>query len=71
MKGNYSASPIYAGGLVYLLSEEGVGTVFRPGSSYDPVATNKLKERTLASYAIDGDALFIRSEKNLFRIEKK
>lgn len=69
--GNYSASPIYAGGLVYLLSEDGVGTVFRPGSSFDLVSRNALKERTLASYAVDGDALLIRSEKNLYRIEKK
>ena len=69
--GNYSASPVYAGGLIYLLSEDGVGTVFRPGTSYDPVSRNALKERTLASYALDGDALFIRGEKNLYRIEKK
>jgi outer membrane protein assembly factor BamB len=69
--GNYSASPIYAGGLIYLLSEEGVGTVFRPGDGYEMVSRNALRERTLASYALDGDALFIRSEKNLYRIEKK
>ena len=69
--GNYSASPIYVGGLIYLLAEDGTATVFRPGSSFDLVSRNKLGERTLASYALDGDALFIRSEKNLFRIEKK
>jgi outer membrane protein assembly factor BamB len=69
--GNYSASPIYAGGLIYLLAEDGVGTVFRPGSSFELVSRNRVNERTLASYALDGDALFIRSEKNLFRIEKK
>jgi outer membrane protein assembly factor BamB len=69
--GDYSASPVYAGGLVYLLSEEGVGTVFRPGPSFDLVSRNQLRERTLASYAIDGDALFIRSAKHLYRIEKK
>jgi hypothetical protein len=69
--GNYSASPIYVGGRIYLLAEDGTATVFRPGGSYDPVAKNKIGERTLASYGIDGDALFIRTEKNLFRIEKK
>jgi outer membrane protein assembly factor BamB len=69
--GEYSASPIVANGLVYLLSEKGVGTVFRPGAGYDPVATNKLGEKALASYAVDGDALFIRTEKALYRVEKK
>ena len=28
--GNFSASPIYAGGLIYLLAEDGAATVFRP-----------------------------------------
>lgn len=69
--GAYSASPIYANGLIYLLAEDGTATVFRPGAGYEPVAKNKLNEKTLASYAVDGDALFVRSEKALYRIEKK
>jgi outer membrane protein assembly factor BamB len=67
----YSASPLYAGGLVYLLDEEGAATVFKPGASYDPVATNKMGERALASYGVDGNALLLRTEKALYRIEKK
>jgi outer membrane protein assembly factor BamB len=69
--GNFSASPIYANGLAYLLDEAGTATVFRPGPGFDPVAKNKLGERTLASYATAGDALFVRTEKHLYRIEKK
>ena len=67
----YSASPLYAGGLVYLLSEGGTATVFKPGAAYDPVATNKLGERALASFGVDGTALLLRTEKALHRIEKK
>ena len=63
--------PIYAGGLIYLLSEEGTTTVFKPGDAYDPVATNKLGEKAQASFAVEGDALFLRTEKALYRIEKK
>ncbi|MBA4065177.1 MAG: serine/threonine protein kinase [Isosphaera sp.] len=69
--GNFSASPLYANGLVYLLDEAGTATVFKPGAAYDPVATNKLGERALASYGVDGDALLVRTEKALYRIEKK
>ncbi|MDB5307033.1 MAG: serine/threonine protein kinase [Gemmataceae bacterium] len=69
--GAYSASPVFAGGRVYLLSEDGTGTVFNPGSSYDQVAKNKLGERALASCAVDGDALLLRTAKALYRIEKK
>ena len=41
----YSASPLFAGGLIYFLDEEGVATVVKPGPSYDGVATNKMGER--------------------------
>lgn len=67
----YSSSPMYAGGLIYLLSEEGTTTVFKPGDSYEEVAKNKLNEKTQASFAVDGDALFLRTEKALYRIGKK
>ena len=67
----FSSSPIYAGGLVYLIDEAGTATVFKPGAAYDPVATNKLGEKTQASFGVDGDALLIRTEKALYRIEKK
>lgn len=69
--GAYSASMVAAGGLIYLLNEEGTATVFRPGPSYAPVAESKLREKTLASYGVDGDALLIRTEKALYRVEKK
>ena len=70
--GQYSASPIAAGGNVYLLSEEGDGVVFKAdGAKYLPVAKNALGEKTLASYGvIDGD-LLIRTETNLYRIKGK
>jgi outer membrane protein assembly factor BamB len=74
----HSASPISAGGLIYLLAEDGTGTVFKPGETYDEVAKNKFSEQgspakflSLASYAVDGDALFLRTAKALYRIEKK
>ena len=66
-----AASLLYVAGLVYALAEDGTTVVFRPGSGYDPVATNKLGEKALASPAFDADALFLRTEKALYRIEKK
>ena len=69
--GQYSASPVAAGGYVYLQNEVGVGTVLKAGTAFEVVATNKLGERTQASYAVDGDALLIRTEKHLYRFERK
>ena len=69
--GNFSSSPLLADGLVYLLDEAGTTTVFKPGASYEEIAKNKLGEKTQASCAVDGDALLLRTEKALYRIEKK
>ncbi|MSR58583.1 MAG: serine/threonine protein kinase [Planctomycetaceae bacterium] len=68
--GNYSASPVHAGGKIYAQSEEGEGVVFQsdPGR-YVEVDRNTLGERALASYAISDGALFLRSAGHLARVE--
>jgi len=66
--GNFSASPLYAAGRIYLQSEEGTGTVLRAGKSFEKLATNRLDERSLASYAIGEDYLIIRTADHLYRI---
>jgi len=68
--GNYSASPVLAGGLIYLPSEEGVTVVFRPGPSFQAVAVNQLDEPILASMAVAGQSLYIRTSGHLYRIAK-
>ena len=67
--GNYSASPLVADGLVYFLSEDGKGTVVKAGKTFQQVAVNELGERTLASYAVGGGDLFIRSAEHLYRFQ--
>lgn len=67
----FSASPILAGELIYFLDEDGLTTIVKPGTSYEEVARNKMGEKTLASFAVDGDALLLRTEKALYRIEVK
>lgn len=69
--GNYSASPVYADGKLYLQSEEGTGVVLKAGKEFEELARNELNEQTLASYAVDNGTLFIRGESNLFRIGKR
>lgn len=67
--GGYSASPIYADGLVYFQNENGVGTVVRPGKTFDKVAENDIGESGLSSYGVGDGALFIRTDTRLFRID--
>lgn len=66
--GNYSASPLFADGKLYFLSEQGTGVVLQAGKEFKLLAKNVLDERSLASpAAADGD-LFLRTEKQLYRI---
>ena len=66
--GNYSASPIAAEGRLYLQSEAGLATVLKLGQTFEKLAENDLEERTLSSYAVADDALFIRTAEHLYRI---
>ncbi len=69
--GNFSASPLYADGKIFLQNETGEGIVLKPGREYQELARNPLGERTLASYAIGDGALFIRSQSHLARMQEK
>ena len=66
--GNFSASPLLVGDRMYMLSEEGDATILQIGEKPKELAKNKLTERCLASPAIIGDDLLIRSADALYRI---
>jgi len=66
--GNYSASPIYADGRIYFQSEEGVTTVIEPGTTFKKLATNTLDEATLASMAVSGGSIYVRTDRHLYKI---
>jgi outer membrane protein assembly factor BamB len=68
--GNYSASPIVANGNAYFFSEEGKTTVIQPGREFKKVAENKLEGGFMASPAVTGRALILRTKTHLYRIEK-
>ncbi len=68
--GNYSASPIYADGRIYLASHQGVVTVLEPGREFTILASNELDEQIMASPAVSGKALFLRTKSHLYRFEK-
>ena len=68
VEGNYSASPVFADGRIYVLSEEGMTTVLAPGRQFRRLGTNRLDGTTLASMAISNGSLFIRSDTHLYRI---
>jgi len=68
--GNYSASPLFVDSKIYVQSEQGVTHVVSPGKTYKPLATNTLPGRTLASFAAIPQALLIRTDTHLYRVEE-
>jgi outer membrane protein assembly factor BamB len=66
--GNHSASPVYADGRIYFLSEEGESVVIAPGKEFKALAKNQLDGPTLASMAVSGSSIFVRSQTHLYRL---
>jgi len=70
--GQYIASPLYADGKLYLFGQEENSLVGEPGSKgWKLLATNRLDGGCMATPAIAGKALFIRTKTHLYRIEQK
>ena len=67
--GAHSASPLFAAGMIYILSEDGATTVIKPGTTFTKVEKNQVKGRTFASPVPIEGALFLRTETHLLRIE--
>jgi outer membrane protein assembly factor BamB len=68
--GVYSASPVAGDGKIYLLSEDGETIVVGAGRTPKILARNRISARQLASPAVAGGRLFIRSDDALYAIGK-
>lgn len=69
--GKHWSSPLHADGKVYFQNVEGVGFVVKAGRRFELLARNTLEKQVLASYAVGDGALFIRTEKHLYRIQNR
>jgi outer membrane protein assembly factor BamB len=70
LQGTFSASPVLAAGRVYVFSEDGKTTVVEAGREFKVLAENQLDDGFMASPAIAGRALFLRTRTHLYRIEE-
>ena len=80
--GKYRACPILADGKLFFFSLEGVTTVIEPGREFKVLATNSLATDAplddprrgpgfMASPAVVGNAMFLRTRYHLYRIESE
>lgn len=65
----FSASPWANRGRVFLFSEEGETFVLEAGDEYRELARNRVSEMTLATPAVAGSGLLIRTRTKLYRID--
>ena len=68
--GDYAASLLYADGRIYCFSQAGIATVLKAGRKTEVLARNRLADGFMASPAVSGNALFLRTRTHLYRIEE-
>jgi len=71
LKGEFYASPICGDHKIYLLSRKGLIYVTREGREFLVLAENKLDGEIMATPAVSGSSLLIRTNKALYRIENR
>jgi len=69
--GNVSSSPIVADGKIYLGNRDGLMYVIQPGKEFKLLAKNELPGAIMATPAAVDSALYVRTEKALFRLEQR
>lgn len=69
LSGDFSASPLYAGDRIYFFGQNGTTTVLSAGETPSELARNKLESGFMASPAVVDDALILRTEHALYRID--
>jgi outer membrane protein assembly factor BamB len=68
--GEFSASPVFADGKIWLFSEQGKTSVISPGKNLQLIGESQMGDGFLASPAIVGSAFYLRSRTHLYRVEK-
>jgi outer membrane protein assembly factor BamB len=66
---NFSSSLLYADGRIYFFDQEGKATIINASRKYEVLAENQLDEGFMASPAVSGDSLFVRTRTHLYRID--
>ncbi len=69
--GAFTASPWAYDGKVFCLSEDGDTFAVKAGATFEVLGKNRLDEMTLATPALAGGSLIVRTMNKVYRIEKK
>ena len=70
LSGEFSASPLYADGKIYYCGQDGNTTVVQAAREYTELAKNKFDDGFMASPAVAGKALILRTRSAIYRVEE-
>lgn len=70
LTGHFASSPVYADGHLYFASEEGDTKVVKPGPDMKIISSNTLDDGCMASPALDGSSIYLRTRSHVYRIGK-
>jgi outer membrane protein assembly factor BamB len=68
---NVFASPVAAGGRIFVVGREGTTAVIKPGPVYEAIATNTLDDHFDASPALADTEMYLRGYRNLYCVAEK
>lgn len=71
LKSSFSASGVLADGHLYFADEKGKTFIVKPGPELKIVAINQLDDGCMASPALDGKAIYLRTKSHVYRIENQ
>jgi outer membrane protein assembly factor BamB len=71
LSGQFSSSLLVSRGNIYYFSQQSPTFVIKAGEKFDQIAANKLDAGFMASPAVAGNALYVRTETHLYRIERR
>ena len=69
--GDYSSSPFFADGRIYVSNRTGLTTVIKPGKTFAALAKNQIAGQIYATPAAVDGSLFLRTEAALLRINRE
>ena len=69
--GGFSSSPVAAAGRIYLASEDGLVMVIRAGRKFEVLASNDMNEVCMATPALSGDLLLVRTKTHLYALRNQ
>src|SRR5262245_24091826 len=70
LSGEFSASPLYAAGKIYYCGQDGITTAVKADREYTELAKNQFDDGFMASPAVTGNALILRTRSAIYRVEE-